>query len=580
MTVETQLIDVPISGGVDEKTRAELVSPPSFAQLINLRQIKRGSYQKRFGHTLVSNVTLSGSVVPACKRLIAYKDELLQTNNLNLYTRGTTTGAWTATTGMAPQLQITDQPVVALQSAVGSYDCLYLNGYYILAYTLSQTAGANYSIFATIIDAANGAVVAAPFNVTNGVVNGVAPWIRLVSAGNVAVLVYSSDGTYGASISRSWVSLASNATINTGWAAVATLVTDTSATAGIPHVFDACTVGANFVLAYVNNTTGVATTTVTLRSYDSTIVQQAVSSVACSAAAAFNGPRCLSISGNAADTIFMAYPLNDTAVFQVVGLNPTTLVANATPLTVVTVTNASVTGCAVLWTGTGTGIVLCGDGTTGTPGRMNIRTFQVSAGAVIGVSGYLTCQGFNFDSRPFLSNGRAYATVRPTAGGTPIPDPNQLLLVDLTQTVTDFQNGFGKPYLRVVGNITPRLAYGGHFAGMTGGSGNCIMPTSVAAVSATKFVVASPALKNAVSSSLDLVTLDWGATNLSQPCILGETVALGGSPPSFYDGVRASEIGFFQRPLITGFAFSGIGLTGTYKYIAVYEQIDARGQWH
>ena len=58
MSVDTELIDIPLSGGVDEKTRAELVAPPSMLTLSNLRQLKRGSQQKRYGNTLVSSATM------------------------------------------------------------------------------------------------------------------------------------------------------------------------------------------------------------------------------------------------------------------------------------------------------------------------------------------------------------------------------------------------------------------------------------------------------------------------------------------------------------------------------------------
>lgn len=587
MTLETQLIDIPFSGGVDEKTRPELVAPPNFLTLQNHRQIRTGSYQKRPGHTALSRALISGPLIPIGKRLLAYKDETIQTDGAHLYTRSQTAGAWAAVAGLAPQLQITDQPVVSLQGAVSGYDSVYLGGYHVAAHSIPRAglgAPTNHSVIVTIIDGATGAVVIAPTNLTPTVLTGVAPWIRLVTVGTVVVLLYSPDGAVGNVIRFSWIDTASASTLNTGWATPANLVTDTSVTSGIPHVFDACSLGGTFVLAYVNNTVGLATTTVTVRSYNSAMVQQAVSSVACSAAAAYLGPGCLSISGGAADALFLGYPLNNGTVFTVIGLNPSTLATSATAGTIAVVTGTVTRMCGVIWTSAGNGTVVFNDSDAGGASantRLYTRQFSVLAGQITANGAPIINQGINIDSRPFSVAGRIFCTARPTAGIN--SDPGQLWLVDLTQTVSDYGVGFGKPNLRIAGNITPRLAYGGFQLGAVGSGGvGSIMATTVSSISATKFVLASATRKNATGSSLDLVTLDFGATNVAQSAVLGESLALAGAPPSHYDGVRVSEIGFFQKPVINTTVAVGVGtnVTGVYKYIAVYEQIDARGQWH
>lgn len=52
-----------------------------------------------------------------------------------------------------------------------------------------------------------------------------------------------------------------------------------------------------------------------------------------------------------------------------------------------------------------------------------------------------------------------------------------------------------------------------------------------------------------------------------------------------YDGATVFELGFFQRPVILSNALTTkttafAPAAGVYNYVAVYEQLDARGQWH
>ncbi len=157
------------------------------------------------------------------------------------------------------------------------------------------------------------------------------------------------------------------------------------------------------------------------------------------------------------------------------------------------------------------------------------------------------------------------------------------LVADLTQSVADRFGGITQGYLRIAGHVSPRLAFAplnvAESVAVNNSNSTC---THAVAVSATKAVFLSATLKNATSSSLDLVTMDWGATCVAQPSITGELLAMAGSPPSVYDGVRSNEMGFFSRPTIVSDSTSGIigPDAGTYLYIAVYEQIDALGNWH
>ena len=591
MTIETQIIDLPFAGGVDEKTRTELVGPPSFAQLVNLRQIKRGSYEKRLGHAALQSATLAGGTVPIGKRLLAYKDELLQTDGKSLYTRSQTLGAWSLVPGLPPQLVITDQPTMALQNNVGSYDVASVNGYNVVAAVLPNAVGftPSWTGFATVIDAASGAAVAPPAVFMSGSANAFATRFCLVTVGNLVVALYS--GTAASSIFYSWLDTTSAATISNGWQIVgAALVTDTATTlvAG-GYVFDACALGTTqFGIAYVNNSNVNNSFPITVRTFNASFVQQATSAVIVgSALGAGTLPISVAISGDLTDAIYVAYSYNGGNTVRVTGLNPTTLAISGTAAVLATVSGTAASIIAVTKTATssavGSGWMVCGDPTSNFHG-VYTRSFHIAAGAVVVEgSNQLSNWSMQIDSRPFLANGRVYCMMRPTNNvGQSV---NDLFLVDLTQSTTDRFASLTQGYLRIAGHILPRLAYAptGVDSPTTSSTQNATIAMHVIAVSATKVLAAAAALKSAASSSLDLVTLDWGTVNLAQPSVLGETLAIAGSPPSSYDGARATEIGFFQRPQITATALTAGGISSTlggYKYVAVYEQIDARGQWH
>ncbi len=578
----TQMIDYPFSGGVDEKTQSELVEPGAALTVTNLRQLKNGSYQKRLGYTGLSAGLITGGSVPVGKRLAAYKDELLLTDGANLYSRSATTDAWRQTTGRVPPCQITQQSVAPLQGGVLGYDTVVANGYIVSAYCMPLiNAGTSYALFCTVIDASNGAVVLPPVDVTPQSITtlrgATSPNFTLVPCGNKVILVYgmaqSTDGTIWTCV----LDTTSRATLTTGWSAAAATVASGSVYTGagnIQSVWDACPLGANlWALAYVNSGVGTITNTITVNTYNSSVALQNTGSVAGSSGLGGFLPIGLSISGNASDVLWVGFCFDFLAVYQVVGLSaaaPAVVLYSAGSMT--TAAPAPFFVSSIVRTSATTGRIVASGGSDG---ATYIQEFVGAAGAVTCTGVTLVSNNINLDSRQFSMNGRWYCTVRPNGAASP-QDPDQLFLIDLTATMADQSRvaPYGG-YLRCAGNISPRLAFPPALRSITGVRGG--------ALSSTKYVLPVATLKNATSSSLNIATLDFADTNLWQPAVLGETLAVSGSVPSYYDGVRTSEIGFFQRPRITGSSFSGAGSelpTIGYKYIAVYEQTDAKGQWH
>ncbi len=581
-------MDIPFTGGVDQTTRAELVAAPSFAQLVNLRQVKRGAYQKRYGYTLLSNVTFAGGpTVPACKRLLAYKDELLQTDGLSLYTRGITGHAWKQIRGLTPQLQITNQPALPLQFIVEAYDIVCIGGYHVVVYAV-RTSGIGTTgscIFGAVVDATSGTIVSPPVNISGAIGTGTSLPLKLVlvSCDNKAVLVYAKDAEVGPNLRVSTIDLTTNATINAGWSAPSAFITDAYTDGGANHLnrFDVCSLGSTFVVAYVNSTSGGtypnaigAAGAVTVRTFDSSLVQQATTTVAaCSGGGTGVEPTAVSVDGSSSDVIWVAFTFDGGANVDVTGLHHSTLAITWVIGTIIVTASAGAKCVNVAHTGNGTGcLVVSGHADD----DLYIANFGTSFGfpQIIGTAfrTFFTVQ----DSRQFSVGGRWYMTVRYSdlvLSGSVSPNPDDLWLIDITQTLADQLTASSHGYLRLAGHINPRLTFGSPVVEGVG--------PHVSALSTTKVILPVPAKKNAVASSLDFATLDYAPSNAWAPSILGETVAMNGAPTSYYDGTRVQEVGFVQRPKIDLNTCSGAsGLTGAYSYIAVYEQIDARGQWH
>lgn len=62
---------MPMAGGVDERTQAELVDPSrGFLRLENLRANKRGSYSKRYGFSAMARSRTAGAYRATLRKML------------------------------------------------------------------------------------------------------------------------------------------------------------------------------------------------------------------------------------------------------------------------------------------------------------------------------------------------------------------------------------------------------------------------------------------------------------------------------------------------------------------------------
>lgn len=541
-----QLINIPFSGGVDEKTRAEQVGPGSMLTLENWTVTKNGAYQKAPGNVSVGTTIIGGGSLTGVKRVFGFRDELLVSDGTYLYSRSPTADAWRKV-GLVPACTVL--PRIGIGSvpnngAVTSSAIVNVGGYIVVAWTTTDT------LYWTIVDGTSYGVVASGTVVITGAV------VCGGSVGATAMFFYTQLTNTGLRLLRlNTASLTSPAT-------TALLQSDVYVNTTQP--IDCCTLSDRVVIAYYNSS-GTANS-ITARSYNAAGAELANNtSIAC-----VNPPSggAIGIAGLLTDTVYIgsSEAANVTAVR---GLNPTTLAVTATKTTVIAYDSELI---GIARTGQGTGFIWTWDLAT-SPLRVHTNVFSISAGAisVAGTGPYLI-PNMVIASKPFQVGTRWYGMAYALGPQLPVLGL-PVSCVDITDFTTGSGNGGTRAY--PMASIAPGAA---ELLAQVG-----TMP-GVAALSATKFATLNAnitTLSNGnLNGSMELVMLDFANPQTCQPALYGSTLCLSGGTPYAYDGATTFEIGYIPQPAITSTLSGGSGLTGIYNYAMIYEWFDAAGQRH
>lgn len=96
MVLRKRVVDVPLTGGVNQKIDGKNLPAPGFLTLENVRFDKEGSIQKRYGYTNLGMNVLSGvqSTSNVWRSLLSYKNELLRVSNQLVDSYAETQGGW------------------------------------------------------------------------------------------------------------------------------------------------------------------------------------------------------------------------------------------------------------------------------------------------------------------------------------------------------------------------------------------------------------------------------------------------------------------------------------------------------
>lgn len=546
MPLDKQVVNVPLLGGVDERTKSELVDgTTSFLQLRNVRRNHRGAYDKRNGFAALTRNRVVGARRNKALKIFALAETLcaIDGHNVDAYSES---AAESVTRDQVAECTVTRTDVPNYGQTAFLYDVGYANGYYVIA-TFSVTNTAT-PITACVIDT-NGAIVVTP---TTLIANAaLVSSLRVTNVGNVVQIIYCDTTT---TISMRTIDLSTPATIAAGFTAQAALANDFQVGTGPFFAFDACNVDdSQFALAYPR--TSASTSKMRLRTYGATGTAAQSTFLTTSA---YSTP---AIAALAADTLWIAYYNGGSGNEEIQGRSVAAIGTTlASAGTIASGVQAGYGGIVATSPGACVVSLFISSGFLTTWQNVTTAAGVAVPGANSGFQPYL-----RLCTRPFMQDGRVYISVAPTdSTGSLLPLQNHFVVDVTAASVT----------MRPVANIAPGVA-----------SPLGLQATSPVSATATT-VQFLQLVKRAAAGvftgaySTELVSLDFANTNRWQAAQLAQVACLSGGVASYFDGNRVSEIGFLAQPQILTTSVGGTGITGTFNYTFVWEQVDAQGNVH
>ena len=574
MPLDSQLVHVKLTGGLEQHTDRHHLQPGKMQGLINGRFTKEGSIRKRQGYTALSSTIGALPLNSGVGRLISYKNELLVTdgNKLGSYSPGSNTFIYK---DKVPEMLATRAPIAGIigSGANGSVGALFCpdtatNG----AFTITAWSTAPYDItgdiVVTVTDAVTGAeIVSSKFITTTGGYTNPRVCIIGSSAQNGVLLLCYRDIGAGTNIYGTFFNPV------TGLFNAPTTVVNDRKTGSPGSAFDISSMpgsASDFILAYDTN---VASPSVVVKRMNAAWAVFATSPLLTSSTLGPTNTQSMSVRGIVGEFVNIVYTRSLPGPSYYVTsatLNPVTLagvtgvdvqISTTEPTSMVGVERISATRNAVTFTSqTVNGgfvtkaCVIDNFGTVITPLRRAYWTQLASKPIVVGPRVYSWCYvgGANVGN---ISGGQSYS----------------MMLLD---HLIDDVGGSARPVCTVAPRVSqpedPRL-------GLT-------QPCSAILTSAGYTTVVKLKTSNAGNSSLIAVSAQPAAAGSWGPAQLGENLHLSGGVPSYYDGSRLGEIGFAYYPESITFPSYPAGGSLTvgvqYSYVAVFENTDDHGQVH
>ncbi len=531
----------PAALGINEASRPELVEFGSAnLRQENIRQFLNGEAATRYGFGSQSLARFDATTSAAGYKMFADRGAVVRiTDTLQAEAFSCKAQAWEPL-GRVPECAASLVDTVSMGTAAALEDVDYTNGYIALSW-LTNTLGSPSSAYLAIVDRVTGATVRAPELI--GTSTDQSPALLAVQ-GNYFISVRWRSGP--TTLEAWYLDTTSAATISAGWVAFGSaLCTDTNAADAfvvvhsLPHastprvavLYRNASAGANRLTLLTVNVGGVVET--------KTINTSSVT------------PGAIALGGNATDTLWVAW--SETVSLKVCGLSPFAITASALASTSLIETMAVAADyIGIVGTSTGKARVWGAD-TTGLP-RGQMRGVQTSSGAAATDGAQVSVQAVKMRRKPFYMNGRVYSMFDgPDSGNS----QNNAIVCDWTSDVT-----FLRPVATFAPGLSPLSLYGrGKFV-QTG---------------AYAFAVGVAVQRSGLTAGSAYGVIDFASTSRWRSVAHGSSTFLSGGLLSYYDGVRVAEAGFLLRPATPTTGLAAGAISGTFRYVAVFEEVDANG---
>lgn len=422
-------------------------------------------------------------------------------------------------------------------------DAVICGNYYVACYTDGE------NICAFVVDATTGTLIRAPEVVWDANVSEAFGLLATYGANVILVARAVND----ANVKWSKLDTTSAATLNTGWSAVANLRTDGCLAGAADLAFSVESLSDRFVLLYGNNSAGTDRLTILTANIGGVIASAVIGTVSTNPVSV-----CVQSDGT---TIWAAW--NRTTNIWIQGLS-TALSTTGTAAIGVGMSGAygttvGITGTiGIVSTSSTAGVCYVNDG-AGT--WMRWQAFAISAGAVTQVGSAFVVPNAWLYGRPFRSGGRTYA---PVIAGDTSNLQKRAIVADITESASTVSGGMAS--VRPVAVFEPGLS----------------QPAGVQCRCATygsEFWVPISITTTGTSRAVYVARLSTADVQSWKAIPRGETTYLTGALVSVFDGHRITEANFVISPPKPTTSTAAGALTGTYRYVATYEYVDAAGNW-
>lgn len=544
MALQARPLHVPAGLPINEVSRAELTDVGTSNRTnVNVRHDEVGALGKRVGYSNLSRSRLGQSDRSAGRRLIAPGGVPAVIDGTYLDSYAATLDTSTVRSRV-PEATYRTLGVPVPGSSAFVYDVEVCNGF------VAVSMGAAYSEIpqVTILEADTGAVVRSPEEV--GSDDGS---MQLASYGDRYIIGFLHDGAQIKSY------ILDTQTLSTGWSTLATVEAADATT--VPAV---CSLSNRVAIAYAYQS---GTNRLKVKTYSAAGLLESTTIDTAS-----ETPNVISLDGSIAGTLWVMWAQgSESSTIKAMGLDADVL---ATPLaTVATVLTVGSDRCTQLGIteGSTAGTARCwaiGPDAFEKLGMVDITT---SAGA--------TTPGTQKNVPSFIPNARGFRVgtryyVPSFADGYyangAFNEQNQCIVADWTDNVT---------YVRPIANLEPGLVVDGGRVCKVVRVGTSSKYIFALATIRSGSLNTSALVEGNGTSGVQLVELDFASRHRWRSAEHAGVTYLGGALLSVFDGDRVTESGILHAPHILDATFSGTGITGAFRYVAVYEDVDAAGNW-
>lgn len=539
MVLAARPVHFPAYAPIDESTRPELLElGQAVLRAENVRPTENGGYETRRGFTAQPVTRIDGTSRSAAYKVFAHDKQtcvVAEGPTLDAYSTGVSNGA---ARGRLPETAARVTGLPCPSSSAYVYDVAVAGSYLAVAYGTSYAATNKLAI----MDAQTGAVLRSPETIGSG--NG------LVVVGSYGRYFIAFVYTTSSTAIDAYI-LDTNA-LGSGWTLLAAVAASTGG--ALPSV---CSLSDRVAVAYG---LGAGANRAAVKTYDASGLLRSV------ALGNATTPATITIDGSTTGNLWVAWDGGTVAHVHV--LDPTTLATTGAPGGAFSFSTGSQN--IGICEGVGNTARLFVFTTNATP-QLQMCNLSVSGG-LLSATPHVIVYNAAPVSRPFRHGSRFYMAVAPSPTATTLDGNTQALcvFVDWTDDVS---------YMRPVANVMPGLVP------------NEAVFCKVVPVSATKYLYGLQTLRSGkgdiVSLSLgngtvgcSIVEVDFASTQRWTTTHHGNCTFLGGGLLGAFDGERVTEVGFLCAPTQPTGALSGTGLNGTYRAVAVYEDVDANGNWH